>query len=273
MPYIESMGSFRRWVLREGADIFGFDKRSKTTNLPRSQNQNPVNEMKSDLMVEFMLSRPIDGVSPVADFSNQIRWGEGTGSVRMVVSPLGSCKGTIRRLQPDLEGREVWACKRVMPFKKVLEDGVHVDDKLGWVLLEEVEKVRRGIVEAPSHDWGGFHRLVSKAARKFQRHDIMPEIFMYKGVREAKKDSNYLIVFEVRGHGVEAPGRARVEEFIVDMSYNPSTGMVRCFGHDVQSPTRGHVWYPAPSEWDEYFSSGQGEDEILDCIGGALGAY
>jgi hypothetical protein len=61
--------------------------------------------------------------------------------------------------------------------------------------------------------------------------------------------------------------------FEINMSYNPKTGLVRSFGHDVQSPMKGHVWYPQPSEWDEYFSPAQDVSEIVDSICGALSTY
>jgi hypothetical protein len=57
------------------------------------------------------------------------------------------------------------------------------------------------------------------------------------------------------------------------MSYNPKSGMIRSFGNDIQSPAKGHRWYPQPSEWDEYFSSGQSESEISECIAAALSTY
>jgi hypothetical protein len=101
----------------------------------------------------------------------------------------------------------------------------------------------------------------------------MPEIFIFSGVKEIKKDENYLIEFDLRGQGVEAPGSARVERFVIDMSYNPKTGMIKSFGHDIQSPTRGHVWYPQPSEWEELFSNGQDAKEIVETIGAALSTY
>jgi hypothetical protein len=57
------------------------------------------------------------------------------------------------------------------------------------------------------------------------------------------------------------------------MSYNPKTGLIRSYGHDVQSKTKGHSWTPQPSEWDEYFSPAQSIKEITDCICAALSTY
>lgn len=267
------MGSFKSWLIGEGKDIFGFEGRTGRECVPPAISEDPVASLASDVIVELMMSREVGGLTPVMEFSNQVRWGEGAGAVEAVMSPLGSYKTTIRRMQPDLEGRNVWTCRKVVPYKAMLERGGVLDERVGWMLLEEVERVRRQDIEAPSRDYKGLPGLVRKASLAFQRKGTMPEIFIYRGVKEVVEARNYLVAFELRGQGVEAPGRARVEEFVVNMSYDPDAGMIRVFGHDVQSKARGHQWYPKPSEWDEKFSSGQEEREIIECIGGALSAY
>lgn len=262
------------WLMGEGRDLFGFEGRSDARSAQYEKKDcGPIKCINSDAIVEFLVSNKVLERHPVSEFSNQVRWGEGTGAVKMVISPLGSYKSVIRRLQKDLEGVDVWACKRVLPYREMLSSSSVIDEGIGWRIMTEVERIKKQEIEAPSGDYDGLGRLVHKASRAFQRKGVMPEIFIYRGVRELDKDRNYLIVFEVRGQGVEAPGSARVEQFVVNMSYNPETGMIRSFGHDVQSPAKGHRWYPQPSEWDEYFSSGQDDSEIIDCIGGALSTY
>jgi hypothetical protein len=191
----------------------------------------------------------------------------------MVVSPLGSFKSIIRKLQIDLEGNQTWVCKKIIPYNDILHVDRQFNDNLAADLFEEISKINKEEIQAPSHEYKNFERLTIKIAHVCQRKDIIPEIFIFRGIKEIKKNENYLIFFECRGHGVETPGSSRLEQFIIDMSYNPKTGMIRSFGHDVQSPTKGHVWYPQPSEWDEYFSPSQTEKEISECVGTALGTY
>lgn len=274
MPYIGFMASFKVWLMGEGRDLFGFERRSGSgPATSEKKDHGPIKCINSDAIVEFLVSNKVLESRPVSDFSNQVRWGEGPGAVKMVISPLGSYKSVIRRLQTDLEGGEVWACKRVLPYREMLSADMVMNERIGWTILEEVERIKKQNIEVPSGNYDGLERLVHKASRAFQRKGVMPEIFIYRGVRELEKARNYLIVFEVRGQGVEAPGSARVEQFVVNMSYSPKTGMIRSFGHDVESPTKGHRWYPQPSEWDEYFSAGQDEAEIIDCVGRALSTY
>lgn len=259
--------------MREGKDIFGFEGRGGKAVPPAEEDDRPVMGLHADVIVEYMMSQSVDGVEPVMEFSNHIRWGKGHGAIEMVISPFGSYKSIIRRMQPDLEGRNVWACKRVIPYKDILDANLEIDEKLGMVIMEQVNKVRGEDTESPSHEWGGMRSLVRRMGGFLQRRDVLPEVFIYTGTKEVEKDRKYLLSYELKGHGVEAPGSSRVEQFLIDMVYDPKTGMVRSFGYEVQSPTSGHLWYPQPSEWDEFFSSGQKQNEILECVAGAMSTY
>lgn len=262
-------------MIREGKDIFGFESKMGSSNNASKNtiSDKPIIGIHSDVIVEFMLSNPLEGPAPVSEFSNQVRWGSNTGAVEMVISPFGSYKAIIRKAQPDLEGRHVWACKRIMPFKDLMNVNEVVDDRVADTILVEVDKVRREETRSPSHEYSGLASLTRKAANVFKRRDVCPDVFIFRGIKEAVTNRSYMIFFELRGHGVEAPGASRVEQFVIEMNYSPSTGMIRSFGYEVQSPTRGHRWYPQPSEWDEYFSSGQPDNEIVECIAGALSTY
>jgi hypothetical protein len=128
-------------------------------------------------------------------------------------------------------------------------------------------------INAPNPEYRDLEGLTRRLSRVASRRDVMPEIFIYKGVFRAKGPDNWLVVFECRGHGVEAPEGNRLEQFNIDMSYNPRTGMIRSFGQNIESPKKGRIWGVQPSEWDEYFSSGQKEKEIIESITEALKAF
>jgi len=267
------MASFREWLIGEGRDIFGFEGRRKSPAAEKVESDRPITDIHSDLITEFMMGQKMNGAVPVSEFCNQIRWRENTGAMQMVIGPLGSYKSVIRKLQPDLTGRPVWACKKILPYKDILESSQKMDEALAAGILNEIEKIDREPIQAPSHDYDGLHRLVSRLSREARKKGVMPEIFVYRGVREMKRNERYIMAFELAGQGVEAPGSARVEQFHIEMAYDPKTGMIRSFGQDIQSPTKGHLWYPQPSEWDERFSSGQSDSEIISCITAALSTY
>lgn len=267
------MRTFTEWLLSEKADIFGFEK-------PRGQKQSeedsydgPIIPIKPEILIETMMKETLRGQEPFSEYADQIQWGRNPGALRMVISPLGSFKSIIRKLQLDLEGRETWVCRSIIPYKDLMRANKRFDENFAMDLFEKIEQIGEQEMEVPKPDYKGLRNLTVSLASHCRRKDIIPEIFIFKGVKEMKKDENYLVEFEVRGQGVEAPGSARVERFVIDMSYNPKTGMIKSFGHDIQSPTRGHVWYPQPSEWEELFSSGQDSKEIINAIGAALSTY
>jgi hypothetical protein len=264
--------TFKDWLISENRDIFGFE-RPKNNNAPKATNDLPILAINSEMLIESMLKTNLNGQEPFSEFPDQIQWGQNPGAMRMVISPLGSFKSIIRKLMLNLEGKEVWACKKIIPYNDIMNATPSFDEKLAMDLFENIEEIYKQDIEAPSREYNKLERLTLAVARTAQRRDVIPEIFIYRGIKQIKKDENYIIYFECKGQGVEAPGSARLEQFIIDMSYNKNTGMIRSFGHDVQSPIRGHLWYSQPSEWDEYFSAGQSDKEIAMAIGQALSTY
>ncbi len=266
------MGTFKEWLINEKSDIFGFEKpRGKQT--PEDSYDGPIIPIKPEILIETMMKETLRGQEPFSAFADQIQWGRTTGAMRMVISPLGSFKSIIRKMQLDLEGKETWVCKSIIPYKDLMHANKKFDENFAMDLFEKIEQIGSLQIDTPQAEYKGLRNLTVSLASRCRRKDIMPEIFIFSGVKEIKKDENYLIEFDLRGQGVEAPGSARVERFVIDMSYNPKTGMIKSFGHDIQSPTRGHVWYPQPSEWEELFSNGQDAKEIVETIGAALSTY
>ncbi|NBT57970.1 hypothetical protein EBT16_04215 [bacterium] len=263
------MDTFRQWL--ESRDIFGFE--GKRDERPREVDEDPIVPMNAEVIIETMLGTDIEGRKAFSDYPDQVQWGREPGAMQMVISPLGSFKSIVRKLQVNLKGENVWVCKKIMPYKDIMHSNVRFDEAFAMALFEQIEKISHGEMEAPARDYGGLESLTLKVANRCVKKDVLPEVFIFRGVREIKKNENYLIFFEPRGQGVEAPGSARVEQFMIDMSYDGKTGMVRSFGHDIQSPTRGHVWYPQPSEWDEYFSPTQDKNEIVDAVSSAFRTY
>lgn len=265
------MNGFKKWLINEREDIFGFEKNKKPKE--KEHKGAPIIPINPEIVINTMLKKILNNEQPFSDFPDQIQWGRNVGSIQMVISPLGSFKSIIRKLITNLEGEKIWACKRIVPYKDLLHADQLFDEKLAIDILKEIETISKEGIEAPEKNYEGLEKLTRKVSTVCRRKDIVPEIFIYRGIKQIKKNQNYLIYFECKGHGVESPGSSRLEQFIIDMSYDPKTGLIRSFGHDVQSMTRQHLWYPKPSEWDEYFSNKQSDTEIAECIGAALSTY
>lgn len=259
--------------MNEGKDIFGFEKSDSPSKAPDEEYDGPIIPLKAEFLIEDMLGNAINGIEPFSAYADQIQWGSNPGAVRMVISPLGSFKSIIRKMHHDLVGEEVWVCKSVVPYKDIMHSNFKFDESLSEQIFENIQSTYADPINPPKSDYEGLQRLCVKTYNKLLKRGILPELMIPIGIKTIKENQRYIMHFELRGHGVEAPGSARVEAFMVEMSYDPKTGMIRSFGHDVQSPTRGHTWIPQPSEWDEYFSPTQPESEIIDSIANAFKTY
>lgn len=267
------MKTFRQWLINEKADIFGFDKSKEPKGSDDKSYDGPIIPIKPEVLIETMMKETIRGQEPFSEYADQIQWGRNPGAMKMVISPLGSFKSIIRKLQLDLEGKETWVCRSIIPYKDLMHANKKFDENFAMDLFEKIEQIGEQEMEVPKSEYKELRNLTISLAYHCRKKNILPEIFIFSGVKEMKKDENYLIEFELRGQGVEAPGSARVERFVIDMSYNPKTGLIKSFGHDIQSPIKGRKWYPQPSEWEEMFSSGQNPKEIVEAIGAAFSTY
>lgn len=272
MTYIVFMKGFKKWAMMENRDIFGF-RGSREEGVSSEPQDEPIIGISTNVVVEYMMSHPIRGLDPFMIFSNEIQWGTETGAIKMKLSPLGSFKVVINKLQPNMEGVQTWVCKRIISYEEILHSTKRFDERIASEMMEAIQEIELQQVNAPDPEYNGIEGLTRKIARRVSRQDIMPEIFIYMGVQQAKTPNNWLVVFECRGHGVEAPEGHRLEQFHINMSHNPETGMIRSFGQNIESHKKVHQWAPQPSEWDEYFSTGQPEEEIINAVASAFTTF
>lgn len=265
---------FKKWLLKE--DIFGFERQKeinvKSTKLKEPDNL-PIVSIDIEITMDKLLQNKLNSQIPFSNFINEIQWGKENGAIKMVISPLGSFKSIIRQLSTDLLGNKTWICKKILPYKDLNKANVKIDEKLADLIFEDVEKISKKNVESPLNDYKNFRNLVLQISQECQKSKILPSLLIFMGIKELKKNENYILHFECKGQGVEAPTSARVEAFLIDMIYDPKTGIIRSIGYEVQSPTKGRKWIPQPSEWDEYFSPAQPNSEIIECVSRALYTY
>lgn len=267
------MLTFKDYILQEQRkDIFAFEK-SPPSSRESQIDETPIEPINIELMMNELSRFKLNEQKPFSKFLNHIQWGKYNGATQMVVSPLGSFKSIIRRLQTNLEGNDVWICKRILPYKDIMHANLKIDENLAHLLFEEIEKISETQLESAIGDYGDLEKLVTKLSQEVQKPKILPKIFIFMGTKEIKYNEHYIIYFELTGQGVEAPTANRVEMFAIEMCYNNKTGLIKSFGHDVQSPKKGHRWYPQPSEWEEYFSPAQPLKEITNSICAALSTY
>jgi hypothetical protein len=259
---------FKLWV--EDRDIFGFEKPTEYVR-PRLVDETPIVSLDCEIILAELYKLPLGVKQPRLKLNDTVEWGNGaTGAVNVYISPLGSFKSIIRRQINDLQGQTVWICKEIVPFIETDNDTVEVEIAWAGLLYDKVKIIDEQMIEMPSRDYKGLERLAVSLAGKVSSN--APRIFIYEGLKRIN-DQNYIIYMSLRGQGVEAPGARRVEEFTINLNYKPEVGLIRCWGNDVSSKTRGHTWEIQPSEFDELFSPAQNRVEIERAIMNALSTY
>jgi hypothetical protein len=264
-----SFRSFKTFV--ETKDIFGFERDHGLLVVNKVVDEKPIEPLDYGIIVNELCKMPVGGKQAKRLWNDAVSWGTGdTGTLAVVVSPLGSYKAVIRRKIYDLVGEAQWICKKIMPYIDT-DKGVGPSE-LEWVqhLHEQLVISDGQLVEMPSRDWAGLEKLVIELACRIRAE--APPIFVYEGISQVDP-TNYIIFMSLRGQGVEAPGQRRINEFHVNVSYKPLTGLIRCFGNEISSPVKGHTWEPQPSEWDEIFAPAQPRKEIEEAILSALSVY
>lgn len=177
--------SFKNWLVSEGKDLFGFEM--KREDPKKELDEGPITTISADTILEYLNSRDIDGHECFSSSHDQVQWGRHPGAVQMVISPLGSFKSIIRKLQTDLLGESVWVCKEILPYKEILKASIRLDEGIAEDIFERIEKHWRSDIESPSSDYEGLERLTVRVADAARRKDIIPEIFVYRGVRMIDK--------------------------------------------------------------------------------------
>jgi len=253
--------SFNTWV-NEYAD-FGLDM-SRRPKDPELVNQDyPLMPLNIEYVIKSLKGKSLgEKWSIPNDFFGELQWGEQDGSIRLSFSPLGGVRAVLRKLTHDLEGDPIWVCKKVIEVKHVFDEH---PDKLTFKLQESLEKIDNQDIDAPHPDFDNLERLVLRLAGDLRRNTTQ-KIFMYEGIRVVKENYKYIIHFGVTGMGVQARGQKRVDQFAIQVEYSKKTGLIKIAGTDLGDSIAKHRWIYDPSEFIEYFSPYQKEEEINSSI-------
>lgn len=254
---------FKTWM-NEWAD-FGFEDERK----PRlrdsgvsdpNQGENPIDPIDCEIIMKELVSYPPLGTKkPRWTWADVMEWGDHPGAIKVDISPLGSYKIIARRLINDLQGQPRWVCKSIFP----LDENTHNQNEipLAHEIYEVLQKADQEMLEAPKPVYEDFKRLAFSLNTAVQRNH--PEVMLYQGMKQLD-DHHILIFLEYRGGGLQSPGSQRSEQFNIRLNFDPKIGLVRCWGHEVNSSIKKHDWKVQPSEWDEYFAPTQPIKEIVE---------
>lgn len=267
------MRTFKEWMEKR-EDIFGFEKTQEKDSIQAEKPENPIMHVDVEHVLEELSEYKINGQKGKSSFTNEVHWGDEIGALKLILSPAGSGKAIILGKQSNLENKDCWICKSIIPYVNLEDASFRDDENLADILYKKIKEVKS--IETPKSNYSNLEKLTIKLSRKCCKPDKLPKLFIYMGIREVEKDKNYIIKFECRGQGAEAPGEGggnRLEMFAIQMSYDEETGLIRSMGYEVTSPMKGRKWEPQPSDWDENFSPRQSSDEICEAIANALSIF
>jgi len=261
--------NFQQWIKRrdhpcvkEWAD-FGFSKQKDDCKKYTDDDQTPLNPFDVQEMFDEMLRMPsINSHKAKKRWADTLEWGQDIGALLLDISPLGSFKITIRRKITDLQGEMRWICKKIISLN---ERNYNTDEGPRAVeVYEAVKDIGKQMIDSPKSDYEDFHTLVRHLFSQSRLH--FPSYCMFSPKIKQINENYYKIYFDMKGHGVESPSATRVEQFNIDILMDKEKGLIRCWGYDVKSPTKGHKWEIVPSEWDEWYAPSQPIEEIVDIV-------
>jgi hypothetical protein len=258
--------SFRKFV--EATDIFGFESEKPRGNSDDNFHEKPINQFDIELMIEYLSKRSMpSGLKPQSKFTDEIQWGTEPGAVKLHIDT--GYTFAIKRLNNDLRGEPRWVTKKAFQLNRHGYGGY--EDSVAQEIFEHILKCYREELDAPQKDYDGLESLVIHIANKMRR--VAKDIFMYSGIKKIT-DNHYVISFNLRGSGVEAPDQSRVEQNQTQISYDKESGTIRVTNYNIESPTGGaHKWKIMPIDIDAYFFPTQSKEEISEAIAVELKYY
>lgn len=265
------------WMGKSPEKLFGFENPTKKQTIGDVYEQHPIENLQIDTVLDEIVNLGKIGTKePKKDFGNFVIYGDNqtVGSLKIQFSPLGSCRITIERLVKNVEGTPTWITRYAIP---VINDYEHLTlqdiaiEKMLAVRSNEIASfVDKNELETPVTDYKDLEKLVMKIAGNMKlKH---PQVMNYYGI--VKTDiNNFIIYFNYKGYGLEAPDHRKVNQFNVYISYDPKTGFIHSWGAEHSSANQGYTYKPQSPEWDEYFSPKQDPNEIVTILEKIFSTY
>ncbi len=248
---------------------FGFDKESaenphKVTSIER---EHPIHTFDIEEMGTYLAMKKLGTTPCKIQFVNQYLWGENVGACRVRINT--GLQLLIDRKGIDLLGNERWLAKKSYQINREGYGGY--EDVVASEIFESVKEVHSLPLDVPKGDWPNLERTVVNLANKLQR--TAKDVLMFENITRIS-NNRYIIVFGLRGHGIEAQDHRRVEENITEVIFDENSGSLRVFNTNVESDVGGpHSWGIMPSDQDFIFFPTQDNEEISEVVSTPMKFY
>lgn len=267
---------FKDFLKNEGYSIFGFTRkygdesdlmlRSPNFDTPDQTYPNPIVRFDLEKLTNELAESHIGGRIPSQPNFDIVQWGVGNGAVRARFST--KFEVVIERLTYDLQGDPVWIGKKWFSINSDYfgsKENVVASD-----ILKEATLVYQSPPDSAARKPGDMDRLVQSIAQRTST--ICNDPLFFEDIKKIS-DNRYIVVFGVRGHGLQAPGQNRMEQVMLEMNFIPETGIMKLFLTNVESPISQHEWILAPTNFSFNFVPTQPRDEIVQILSSMMKYY
>jgi hypothetical protein len=260
--------NFKTWIFNEIADFgFGGETSSKVQGgtVPMKGDGIFSSIDSSRILRELVALTALGPFAARRTWEDTVEYGDGHGSIKINITPLGSERFVVRQMIHDLKGEEAYICHHVIPLDDYEDQDRETE--IANILYDKIKELRKKEIYGPVSDYEKFRDL---AMDLWSRAKINhPSYCMFPVSFRKMDDHYYKAVFEFRGNGVYSQNNkpsGRCEQFHLDIYWDKDRGLIRSWGYPIDSSLGRHAWGIQPSEWDEYFSPNQDKKVIIDSI-------
>jgi len=246
---------------------FGFDEEPKRKDFERrSPNHGdptrcqvmPIQNLDLDYTTELMSRQMIGEKVARRPFMDKVVWGNDVGAVRLNIGT--KTEMMVDKLCTDLQGVPVWVTKRMVQLER--QDCADQEMVIADEIMQEIKDVDQSPLDSPTNQFDKFERLVTAIA--YKAGTVANDPLFIDGITKLN-DNRYIIVFGVRGAGTGNTDQSRVNQVMIDMSFDQETGVIKMIEGNVESAhKKGMEWNLVPSDFILNFMPSQPQDEIVD---------
>jgi hypothetical protein len=218
-------------------------------------------------MLEYLASLKIGGKQGFQEFNNTVQWGKEAGSLRVELGQQYNLY--LERLVHDIDGEPFWITKKV--FKINTDEYKQYVESVADSIYEQIEKVANESLDGPQKKFAGILDLAKDISEEVNYY--ANEFFVLDHIRQLSENRS-LLAFFVKGAGVGylrgMHGGGRINQVLVDLNFNESTGLVHTQCCILLSGSDSNSWMIQPSFADFVFCPTQPIHEMSHAIVTAL---
>jgi hypothetical protein len=258
------MLGFKYWIIKE--DLFGFDDETlhkRIVQKMRRPDEKPIHHFAVNNMMDRLADNKVGDHQGFQKFVGECQWGNRAGAIKVELGMQYTVY--IERLLHDLEGSPVWVTKKI--FKINVDEFNRYEDAVADAIFEEVLKIYKEGLDGPVRKYESLSDLVEEVVDKAKVYG--GDYFFYERTKKVN-DHNYIVVFGALGGGTgilqAARSEGRINQYIIDISFSPKTGLLHVIETTVQSGDEGTSWALQPAFFEGWYAPTQDTNQIVESI-------